>query len=274
MAFQGSLKELPLPDIVQLVSASGKTGQFTLSRTGSSGVIFLKNGQIVHAELGELSGEEAIYALAIWNQGEFLFTPAVEAPGQTITKSNTNLLMEAARRIDEWRVLSKKIASVDLVPELQRRENRHEQITLNPQEWLLVTKINGRDTIAGIARTLNQSAFDVAKVLYGLITAELVVLKRELDLGGERPVEELVVLAARIRDAAEASLGESAQKSIDRYYREAVDHLQNGEGPSALSTLAHELEKTTALLRGSAASDQLRAQIAELTSRSVATAHD
>ena len=132
MAFQGSLKELPLPDIVQLVSASGKTGQFTLSRQESSGFIFLKNGQIVHAELGDLSGEEAVYALAIWNQGEFHFTPAVEAPRQTITRSNTNLLMEAARRIDEWRVLSKKIASVDLVPELQRRENRHEQNHLEP----------------------------------------------------------------------------------------------------------------------------------------------
>ena len=32
MSFQGSLKELPLPDIIQLVSVSGKTGKFTLSR--------------------------------------------------------------------------------------------------------------------------------------------------------------------------------------------------------------------------------------------------
>ena len=134
MAFQGSLKELPLPDIIQLVSVSGKTGRFTLNRDGATGYIFLKNGQIAHAEVGELTGEEAVFALAIWNHGDFFFTPGEEPPQQTITKSNTNLLMEAARRIDEWRVLSKKIASVDHVPELQPREHRHEQITLNPQE--------------------------------------------------------------------------------------------------------------------------------------------
>ena len=107
MAFQGSLKELPLPDIIQLVSVSGKTGKFTLSREHERGFIYLKNGQMVHAFVGDLVGEEAIYALAIWNAGEFQFNPGEEPDRQTITKSNTNLLMEAARRLDEWRVLSK-----------------------------------------------------------------------------------------------------------------------------------------------------------------------
>ena len=100
MAFQGSLKELPLPDIIQLVSVSGKTGKFTLAQEGATGYIYLKNGQMIHATVLDLIGEEAIYALAIWNQGEFQFTPNEEAPQQTISKSNTNLLMEAARRLD------------------------------------------------------------------------------------------------------------------------------------------------------------------------------
>ncbi|HEX9406431.1 MAG TPA: DUF4388 domain-containing protein, partial [Thermoanaerobaculia bacterium] len=108
MSFQGSLKELPLPDIIQLVSVSGKTGKFTLTRDNDRGYIFLKNGQMVHAAVGDMVGEEAIYALAIWNQGDFQFEPGTEADRQTISKSNTNLLMEAARRLDEWRVLSKK----------------------------------------------------------------------------------------------------------------------------------------------------------------------
>lgn len=185
MAFQGSLKELPLPDIIQLVSVSGKTGKFTLSRDADRGFIYLKNGQMTHAQVGDLMGEEAIYALAIWNHGEFQFSPNEEPDRQTITKSNTNLLMEAARRLDEWRVLSKKIPSVDLVPELQVRENRHEQITLNPQEWVVITRINGSRSIAEIARTLGVSSFDVAKILYGLIGSELVQLKKKLMAPGQ-----------------------------------------------------------------------------------------
>ncbi|HEY0590956.1 MAG TPA: DUF4388 domain-containing protein, partial [Thermoanaerobaculia bacterium] len=102
MAFQGSLKELPLPDIIQLVSVGGKTGRFTLTREGEQGMIFLKNGNIVHAQAGDLAGEEAVYALAIWTDGEFVFAPSEEATEQTINRSNTNLLMEAARRSDEW----------------------------------------------------------------------------------------------------------------------------------------------------------------------------
>src|SRR5881394_3905884 len=192
MAFQGSLKELPLPDIIQLVSVSGKTGKFTLSRDADRGFIYLKNGQMVHASVADMVGEEAIYALAIWNQGDFQFTPSEEPERQTITKSNTNLLMEAARRLDEWRVLSKKIPSVDHVPELQVRENRHEQITLNPQEWTLVTKIDGNRSIAEIGKALNMASFDVAKILYGMITGELVQLKKKVNARHDEQSGELV----------------------------------------------------------------------------------
>src|SRR5436190_17327042 len=199
MAFQGSLKELPLPDIIQLVSVSGKTGKFTLTRDNDRGYIFLKNGQMVHATVGELIGEEAIYSLAIWNQGDFQFDPGEEADRQTITKSNTNLLMEAARRLDEWRVLSKKVPSVEYVPELLTRENRHEQITLNPQEWMIVTRIDGKRSIVDIGKALNISSFDVAKILYGMITSELVALKKKSERSPDETNGELLDLAGRIR---------------------------------------------------------------------------
>lgn len=178
MAFQGSLKELPLPDIIQLVSVSGKTGKFSLTRGSESGMIFLLNGQIVHAVSGAVRGEEAVYALAIWNEGEFQFSPGENAPDQTITKSNTNLLMEAARRLDEWRVLERKVPSVDMVPTLKAGDRR-EQVTLDPQEWRLVTQIDGRLSIAEISEKMGTTAFDVAKVLYGLVTSELVELKKK-----------------------------------------------------------------------------------------------
>ena len=101
MAFQGSLAELHLPDIIQLVSVSGKTGIFHLTEGPQKGEIYLKEGRIVHAELADIEGEEAVYELAIWRKGEFRFDADVEPPRETIQKSNTSLLMEAARRLDE-----------------------------------------------------------------------------------------------------------------------------------------------------------------------------
>jgi hypothetical protein len=264
MAFQGSLKELPLPDIIQLVSVSGKTGKFTLTRDADRGSIFLKNGQMVHATIGDLVGEEAIYSLAIWNHGEFQFSPGEDSDRQTITKSNTNLLMEAARRLDEWRVLSKKIPSIDYVPELLARDNRHEQVTLNPQEWMLITKINGHRSIVEIGRALNLSSFDVAKILYGMITGELVQLKKKADRDPDQENGELVDLAARIRAVAEEFIGDSARKTIEKHFLHALDGIMSGNGPEAVDAMVHEFEKTASLLRGMAITEQLRTRIAEV----------
>ncbi len=264
MAFQGSLKELPLPDIIQLVSVSGKTGKFTLTRDNELGYIYLKNGQMVDAAVADLSGEEAIYALAIWNQGEFQFTPGEEGSRQTITKSNTNLLMESARRLDEWRVLSKKIPSIDLVPELLARENRHEQVTLNPQEWVLVTKIDGVSSIAEIGKKGNISSFEIAKVLYGMITGELVQLKKKAERNPDEQNSELVDLAARIRAIAEEFIGDSAHKTIERHFLHALDGIMNGNGESAVASMVVEFEKTASLLRGLSVSEQFKTRISEL----------
>ena len=264
MAFQGSLKELPLPDIIQLVSVSGKTGKFTLTREDQRGYIYLKGGQMVHAAVGDMTGEEAIYALAIWNSGEFQFIAGEEADRQTISKSNTNLLMEAARRLDEWRVLSKKIASVDLVPELLARENRHEQVTLNPHEWMVITKIDGHRAITEIGRALNMSPFDVAKILYGMITGELVQLKKKPERSADEENGELVDLAARIRQVAEEYIGDSAHKTIEKHFLQALDRIMSGDGPHALETMVQEFEKTASLTRGIAVSEQLRSRISQI----------
>jgi uncharacterized protein DUF4388 len=267
MAFQGSLKELPLPDIIQLVSVSGKTGKFTLTRDMDRGYIFLKGGQMVHASVGDLVGEEAIYTLAIWNSGDFQFNPGEEADRQTITKSNTNLLMEAARRLDEWRVLSKKIPSVEHVPELLARDNRHEQVTLNPHEWMLITKIDGHRSITDIGRTLNMSSFDVAKIMYGLITGELVHLKKKAEGDADEENGQLVDLAGRIRNIAEEFLGPASHKALEKHFLRALDGIMSGEGLHAVDTMVEEFANAAAQMRP-AVTEQLRTRITALRAAS------
>ena len=174
MSFQGSLNELPLADIVQLVAVSGKTGMFSMTRASEKGYVYLQNGQITHAKVGDLEGDDAIYALALWSQGTFQFSPGVESDAHTITRSNTNLLLEAARRSDEWKILSRKIPATDSIPVLVARDGMAGPVTLTPLEWRVVAKTDGQRSIEDIARSLKTSSFDVAKTLYGLVTAELV----------------------------------------------------------------------------------------------------
>jgi len=173
VAFQGSLRELPLPDVIQLVAVSGKTGVFNLRNGGDSGQIFLRKGQIVHALAGTLAGEQAVYELARWFQGDFVFTPGTETELETIDKSNTNLLMEAARQIDEWKILSKKIESTRMVPVFAPQASRV-SVSFTPAEWAVITKVDERRSIEEIAAGLGQGAFDVCKIIYGLLQAGLV----------------------------------------------------------------------------------------------------
>ncbi|HEY7575097.1 MAG TPA: DUF4388 domain-containing protein [Thermoanaerobaculia bacterium] len=262
MSFQGSIQELPVPDIIQLVSVSGKTGMFTLVRGAERGFIFLKNGQMIHAKLGELVGEEAVYALAIWSTGEFQFTQGEEPDAVSIDKPNTSLLMESARRLDEWKVLSRKIPGLDYVPVLVPR-NLAEPVTLSPPEWNLVIHIDGKRSLEELSRAMGSSSFDTAKVLYGLITASLAEMRsRETArpaaavptpagaLGDEKKI--LMILCTRVKQEAEVALGESNLPNLERPYRQALSEIDQGRGVEAVRDLIRQTEKAISALRGPA----------------------
>lgn len=251
MAFQGSLKELPLPDIIQLVSVSGKTGAFTLRSGDEAGDIYLRGGQIVHAELGDLSGEEAVYELAIWDEGDFVFTPGKEVQQTTIQKSNTNLLMEAARRIDEWQVLSKRIPSTRLIP-VFTDQVATTSVSFTPGEWQLICKIDERRSIDEIAAGLGMSPFDVCKLLYGLITSGLVTLRETL--GGEATDRLKKMTPTELASAAKAIHGQALELLGDRdggaelesIYRMVRAELENGREVDAVLDLIRSGEKVVA----------------------------
>ncbi len=179
MALQGSLADFHFPDLIQFISVSGKTGAFRLADENRQGSIYLQEGRIVHAEFGEDQGEDALYWLALWSKGEFRFEDGVTSQARTIHKGNTNLLMEAAQRVDEWRVLKLKIPSVDWIPEFVIPEG-HEgggQINLNTSEWIILSKIDGNRSVKEISRATQLSAFVACKLLYGLIATNLIRLR-------------------------------------------------------------------------------------------------
>jgi len=270
MALQGSLAELSLPDVIQLVAVSGKSGAFHLRLGNETGVIYLHEGRIVDASVGELVGEHAVYEMAIWSDGEFVFTPG-EAPEQvSIQKSNANLMMEAARRLDEWRVLSRKIPSLNLVPFFPERHGNLDQVTLSPQEWVLVTRIDGERTIEEIARILRWSAFDVSKLLFGMITSGLVELRNRGESGslerfaGGLSAVTLLGLAEKIRTMALQVIGEEGKRTIENQYREARTRIERGEGLEAIRETVALHSRAISLLKGGDMAAMFDEQVAPL----------
>jgi hypothetical protein len=296
MAFQGSLAELHLPDIIQLVSVSGKTGVFHLMDGHLKGQIYLHEGRIVHATLDDVSGEEAVYALAIWNKGDFKFEPAAPSEIKTISKSNTNLLMEAARRLDEWRVLSKKIPSVEMIPEFVVQENREGQINLNTSEWLILSKIDAHRSVKAIGQASGLSVFDASKILYGLIATGLIRLRERpagpapnapapaaaaapakprtgtfpaMNPGAAAPAApaatsaspELMTRLIKVRDVCNHVLGAVGESVVNKHYVKAKSELEHGAGLEAIEEAINQIARATSILKGPSTTDALLEQL-------------
>jgi predicted regulator of Ras-like GTPase activity (Roadblock/LC7/MglB family) len=101
MSTQGSLQDIAVADLIQQYCQSKKTAQLTVTSGNQQTEIFFKSGNVTHASLGALQGEEAVYRTLLWNTGNFSIEPDIEANARTVTRSWSGLLLEGARRLDE-----------------------------------------------------------------------------------------------------------------------------------------------------------------------------
>lgn len=101
MELQGNLRDFSLPDVIQLVGFGRKTGVLQLAGPEGEATLFFEDGDVIHAEAGDHRGEEAVFALFRVSHGDFRFRNGVPAPDRTIAMAPTNLVMEAARLLDE-----------------------------------------------------------------------------------------------------------------------------------------------------------------------------
>lgn len=99
--FQGKLVGLQLTDIIQMNCLSRLTTALIITRDGEKGIIYLNEGEIIHAECGEKKGAEAFYNILSWQEGEFVSNIGFIPPVQTICQNWEHLLIEAMRRNDE-----------------------------------------------------------------------------------------------------------------------------------------------------------------------------
>ncbi len=173
---QGSMREAPLPDIIQLVSQGGKSGCFHVHQESAKARIYLKEGRIIHAVTHSGEGLEALMEVALWLEGSYRFEEVLPAVPITITKPNASILMELGRRMDEWRVISQKVPSVELYPAstLLPGDRVHD---VNPRETRILELATGYCNVVELAELLQKPVLTVAKDLYGLVMAGHVVLK-------------------------------------------------------------------------------------------------
>lgn len=108
----GALDEIPLPDLLQLLGSSKKTGVLVLDTETHLGKIHLDKGVVIHAEIDELKLDalKSAYRMLAWTRGTFELMPVDEAPVQNpIHASVQEILMEGLRLQDEFQAMQHKL---------------------------------------------------------------------------------------------------------------------------------------------------------------------
>jgi tetratricopeptide (TPR) repeat protein len=266
MAIKGSLKEASLPDVLQLLSMGRKSGCLGLSFHDSFGSIYFDSGRICHAAIVNrpLDTENSVYTLFTWTSGTFNFEPGVEPEegAERVSVDPQSLLLEGARRVDEWSLIEKKIPSFDVVYSIDRPRLLVNRDTLSPEQEVLLPLIDGHRDIHALIRDSGLGEFEVGKALYGLLNASFL-----LPVGRKRTTPTLPRNASTIekRELASAlyraGMHDEAQREFRALVEEAADPvasfhlgliaLRRGEWSAAVNafmTSAPNAPAKTALL--------------------------
>ncbi|GAB5547127.1 MAG: DUF4388 domain-containing protein [Sandaracinaceae bacterium] len=105
----GSIAEIPLPDLMQLFSASKKSGTLVIRTDQDVGKLFFDGGSVVYSTVNDnfdVSPLKSLYRILTWEDGTFDMEPPEEREFlEPISMSTEGILMEAMRQIDEIRRL-------------------------------------------------------------------------------------------------------------------------------------------------------------------------
>ena len=117
--------------------------------------------------------EDAVYHLFAWDAGTFTFEPEAQVPdGEPLLSiSADTLLLEGARRVDEWTQIAKKIPSLDLIFEIDARRMAQSDASLSATQERLLPLLDGMHDVHAVVERSGIDEFEVGKAIYGLITA-------------------------------------------------------------------------------------------------------
>lgn len=127
--FTGNILDIDLFDFVQMILLSRKQKLISITDpvTMQMGLLYLKHGDVIHAECGAMQGEQAFYTIMAMKTGMFSDMPWIDPPQRTINAPFNHLLMEAARIMDESSSnLQDLEATVEAVKKILEKQNAKE----------------------------------------------------------------------------------------------------------------------------------------------------
>src|ERR1044071_3298706 len=99
--FRGVLRSVGLTEIIQMECLNKNSSILRVTAGSTHGLIYICDGNIIHAEAGAVKGESALHKIFSLAGGDFSLKPYAEPPERSIEGQWEFLLMEAAQKRDE-----------------------------------------------------------------------------------------------------------------------------------------------------------------------------
>ncbi len=107
---QGKVNGISLASFLQLVGMESKTCILNVKTASQSGKVYCQSGDLIAAETGTLSAEEAVIEMVTWDGAVIEILKLDKQKEKQIKKPLMNILMEASRRMDEMAAVKKEKA--------------------------------------------------------------------------------------------------------------------------------------------------------------------
>ena len=257
MPIEGPLRELGIHDVFQLLDLSRKTGVLRVlsELRDDEGLVYFDGGRVVQASIRSRGSdfapdragrsqreidrqhrkyiERVVFDLMSWSEGFFSFEERARSEMQVesqVTVSTESLLMEGARRFDEWSRIADVIPNVDIVPELAPVDEQRDgaMLDLLPHEWQVLALIDGSRPLRDIASAIPRDEFEVAKVAYGLATTGIIAFRSDAEPRATPPLT-----------TAESFLVNAREHTKAGRHGEALDELRRAVQQDPLTPRVH-----------------------------------
>jgi hypothetical protein len=201
------------------------------------GEILIEEGMVPRGAIEEIVKEQiedTIFEILRWEEGVFEFEQDVLSDEDIgLQVSVENLVMEGARRFREWHQITRQIPTLDAIPKFADESGGAIEVALTPEEWSLVSKVDGNSTVSELAVMCGFTELEAARCVFGLVTAGLLAI--QLPEGVELPPEDQELEA--VFDELEQALEEASR-----------DKTAEGQAPVSLEEIAAESTEEGSLI--------------------------
>lgn len=173
--FSGDLQKISIGEVVQTIALTKKNGRLIITANNRSGEMYFHEGIVTYAEVERKKGEEAVYRLLSWKNGQFRFEVGAKPATQNIKKTAEGLLMEGMRRLDEYYRLLEYFPS----PETKLEAPSLTEENLSPEELQILNYVNQYATLTDIIEHSKLGDLKTLQILVKLHSNHIIGTKVE-----------------------------------------------------------------------------------------------